>query len=56
MRELTLAPCCHTIAYRVVKRAIDIACSVSALVLLSPLLGLIALLVKRSSPGHCFYR
>ena len=56
MRELTLAPCCHTIAYRVVKRAIDIACSVSALVLLSPLLGLIALLVKRSSPGPCFYR
>jgi lipopolysaccharide/colanic/teichoic acid biosynthesis glycosyltransferase len=54
--ELPPAPCCHTIGYRVVKRAIDIVSSASALVLLSPLLGLIALLVKLSSSGPCFYR
>jgi lipopolysaccharide/colanic/teichoic acid biosynthesis glycosyltransferase len=56
VKELPLAPCCQTMGYRVVKRAIDIVCSASALVLLSPLLCLIAVLVKRSSPGPCFYR
>jgi len=56
VRELPLAPCCHTVQYRVVKRAIDIACSGAALMALLPLLCLIALLVKQSSPGPCFYR
>jgi Undecaprenyl-phosphate glucose phosphotransferase len=40
----------------VVKRAMDVALSLAALVLLSPLLALIALLVKLTSPGPVFYR
>lgn len=40
----------------VVKRAIDVAFSGIALVALSPLLALIALAVKLSSPGPVFYR
>lgn len=40
----------------VVKRAMDIALSAMALVVLSPLLALIAALVKFSSPGPVFYR
>jgi Undecaprenyl-phosphate glucose phosphotransferase len=39
-----------------VKRSIDIVLSFLALVLLAPLLGLIALLVKLTSPGPVFYR
>jgi Undecaprenyl-phosphate glucose phosphotransferase len=39
-----------------VKRAIDIAISLTALVVLSPLMLLIALLVKWTSPGPIFYR
>ena len=56
MRELPLAPCCHTFGYRTVKRLIDIVCSAAALVLVSPFLFLIALLVKQTSPGPGFYR
>jgi Undecaprenyl-phosphate glucose phosphotransferase len=41
---------------RAVKRVIDIAFSLSVLVLLSPLLVLIALAVKLTSPGPVFYR
>jgi Undecaprenyl-phosphate glucose phosphotransferase len=40
----------------VVKRAMDVALSLTALLLLSPLLALIALLVKLTSPGPVFYR
>jgi Undecaprenyl-phosphate glucose phosphotransferase len=40
----------------VVKRAMDIVLSLVALMVLSPLLALIALLVKLTSPGPVFYR
>jgi Undecaprenyl-phosphate glucose phosphotransferase len=40
----------------VVKRAMDVAVSLVALVLLSPLMALIALLVKLTSPGPVFFR
>jgi Undecaprenyl-phosphate glucose phosphotransferase len=40
----------------VVKRAMDIVLSLVGIILLSPLLGLIALLVKWTSPGPVFYR
>ena len=50
-----LAPCTQTFAYGVIKRLIDILCSASALIVLSPLLGLIALAVKLSLPGPLFY-
>ena len=39
-----------------VKRAMDIVLSLIALVVLSPLLALIAVLVKLTSPGPIFYR
>src|SRR5207302_1572612 len=39
-----------------VKRAMDIALSLSALILLAPLLALLALLIKLTSPGPVFYR
>jgi len=39
-----------------VKRAMDVVLSLTALILLSPLLVLIAVLVKVSSPGPIFYR
>ena len=39
----------------VVKRGFDLACSGLGLVLVSPLLGLIALLVKFDSPGPVYY-
>jgi Undecaprenyl-phosphate glucose phosphotransferase len=40
----------------VVKRVMDVALSAVGLVLLSPLLALIAILVKLTSPGPVFYR
>jgi Undecaprenyl-phosphate glucose phosphotransferase len=40
----------------VIKRILDVALSALALVILSPLLGLIALLIKLTSPGPVFYR
>jgi Undecaprenyl-phosphate glucose phosphotransferase len=40
----------------VVKRAMDMVLSAFGLVVLSPLMGLIALLVKLTSPGPIFYR
>jgi exopolysaccharide biosynthesis polyprenyl glycosylphosphotransferase len=43
-------------ADRIVKRSFDLVCCASALLVLSPLLGLLALLVKLSSPGPVFYR
>ena len=43
-------------AYRSAKRCLDVAVSATALVLLSPVLGLAALLVRRSSPGPVLFR
>ena len=40
----------------VVKRAMDVVLSLAALVLLSPVILLVALLVRLSSPGPIFYR
>jgi Undecaprenyl-phosphate glucose phosphotransferase len=40
----------------IVKRAMDIAVSLSALLVLSPLMTIVALLVKLTSPGPVFYR
>ncbi len=40
---------------RLIKRAVDVAVSAVALVLLAPFLGLIAILVKLSSPGPVLY-
>ncbi len=40
----------------VVKRAMDIVLSLAALIVLSPLMIVIAILVKRTSPGPFFYR
>lgn len=39
-----------------VKRMMDVVVSVATLLILSPLYGVLALLVKRSSPGPVFYR
>jgi exopolysaccharide biosynthesis polyprenyl glycosylphosphotransferase len=41
---------------RLLKRATDLAIALSALVLLAPFLALIALLIKRGSPGPVFFR
>ena len=46
----------QSFSYRVVKRALDIVVSALALVILSPILSLIALLVKLTSPGPVLYR
>jgi lipopolysaccharide/colanic/teichoic acid biosynthesis glycosyltransferase len=54
--RLQPAPCSQRFAYRVIKRLIDILCSTAALVLLSPLLGFIALTIKLLSPGPLFYK
>jgi exopolysaccharide biosynthesis polyprenyl glycosylphosphotransferase len=43
-------------ADRIVKRTFDLLCSAAALMVLSPLLGVIAGLVKLTSPGPVFYR
>lgn len=40
----------------VVKRAMDIVLALAALIVLSPLMVLIAIIVKRTSPGPVFYR
>jgi len=41
---------------RMIKRALDIACSLAGIVALSPFLILLAIMVKLSSPGPVFYR
>jgi exopolysaccharide biosynthesis polyprenyl glycosylphosphotransferase len=41
---------------RIIKRAFDLVVTVPLTILISPVLGLIALLVKSSSPGPVFYR
>ncbi len=43
-------------AQRVMKRAFDIVCSGTLIVLLSPVLAVIALLVRASGPGRVLYR
>ncbi len=43
-------------ADRIVKRTFDLVCSAAALLVLSPLLAIIAGLVKLSSPGPVFFR
>ena len=42
--------------YPVVKRALDFVCSLLGVVLLSPLLVVLALLVKCTSPGPVLFR
>ena len=45
--------------YRIAKRAVDTVCAAAGLIMLSPVLAVIALGVKRSSPGpaiHCARR
>lgn len=46
----------HASKYLILKRMLDILLSGSALLLLSPLLILIAILVKLSSKGHVFFK
>ncbi|NLD44111.1 MAG: sugar transferase [Chloroflexi bacterium] len=41
---------------RAIKRGFDVVCAALALVVLAPLLGLLALLVRLSSPGPVLYR
>ena len=50
-----LAPIVSCFRYRVIKRAIDICCSIFFVIVLSPLLLIIGLMVKLSSPGPIFY-
>jgi len=54
--DVPIAPMCETFLYRVFKRSIDIFVSIIALILLSPLMGLIALGIKFSSQGPVFFR
>ncbi len=42
--------------YRFIKRVLDIVVSILALIVLSPLLGLIALLIKLDSPGPVLFK
>ncbi|HEX2576651.1 MAG TPA: sugar transferase [Aquihabitans sp.] len=49
-------PCDERLAYRVAKAAIDRGFALVALVALAPLLVVVALLVKRSSPGPVLFR
>ncbi len=51
-----LAPCCGTFSYRVLKRLVDLTCATIALILLSPVLALVALITKLGSPGPLFYK
>jgi len=50
------APACRRISYRFVKRSIDLVVASAALLVLSPLLAIVALAVRLSSPGTVFYR
>jgi len=53
---LSFAPVHHGRVELAIKRAIDVAGSALALAVLSPLLGLAALLVRATSPGPVFFR
>jgi lipopolysaccharide/colanic/teichoic acid biosynthesis glycosyltransferase len=44
------------VVYPHLKRALDVTASAAGLVLLSPILGLLALAIKLDSPGPVFYR
>ena len=56
IENLCIAPCTKTLPYRFIKRMIDIVCSGSSLILLSPFLALIAIIIKLSSRGPLFYK
>jgi lipopolysaccharide/colanic/teichoic acid biosynthesis glycosyltransferase len=43
-------------AYRTVKRSLDLAVAIAGLAALAPLLALVAILVKATSPGPVFFR
>lgn len=56
--EYKLVPMAQIVScfqYRVIKRALDILCSIFFFIALSPLILLIGLLIKLSSPGPIFY-
>jgi exopolysaccharide biosynthesis polyprenyl glycosylphosphotransferase len=53
---LDLNPLVLARSSRLLKRAIDVACSALALILFAPLMALIALAVKLDSPGPAFFR
>ena len=53
---MQLAPCCQMFEYRVVKRLIDVLGSAIAMIVLSPLLGTVALIIKLWSSGPLFYQ
>ena len=53
---LELRPVAFTRGQEAAKRALDVVVSASLLLLLGPLLGLLAMLVKCSSPGGVLYR
>ncbi len=50
------SPVCRRLAYRFTKRAMDVVFAGAGLLLLSPLLVLLALAVKLSSPGPILFR
>jgi exopolysaccharide biosynthesis polyprenyl glycosylphosphotransferase len=56
MMALSLKPVRLSGTQAAVKRAFDLVASASGLLLLSPLLGAVALVVKLTSPGPVFYR
>jgi len=56
INNLSIAPCTKTLPYRFIKRLIDIVCSGSSLILLSPFLAFIAIIIKLSSRGPLFYK
>lgn len=53
---LTFAAAPHDEVLLLLKRVIDVALASAALVLLSPLMGLIALLIRLTSPGPAIFR
>lgn len=55
-QQLILSSSWHSPVRLAIKRIIDLVCSAILLVLLSPLFWVLAVAVKRSSPGPVFYR
>jgi Undecaprenyl-phosphate glucose phosphotransferase len=56
LSSLSLARTPMTAVQRAEKRAMDVVCAAAALVALAPLFGVVALLIKLSSPGPVFFR
>jgi len=50
------SPVCRRLAYRFTKRTMDVVCAGAGLLLLSPLLVLLVLAVRLSSPGPVLFR